>query len=128
MNLLLDTHIVLWYIHDDEQLPDTIRKMINDGENRCMVSYASIWEMAIKFSIGKLKYSNDFAEIAAAVLNTGIEIMPLEIGYLMKYVDLPLHHRDPFDRLIISQAISEGWKVISVDEQFKKYDVDLITK
>ena len=121
MNLLLDTHIVLWYIHDDAQLPDAIRKMINDGGNRCMVSYASVWEMAIKFSIGKLKYNNDFAEIAAAILNTGIEIMPLEIGHLMKYVDLPLLHRDPFDRLIISQAITEGWKLISVDEQFRKY-------
>ncbi len=126
MKLLLDTHVVLWYIMDDRQLPKSIKKLISDKNNIRLISYASIWEMGIKYSIGKLKFEEGFDTLIATIVNSNIEITPIELGHLMKYVELPLHHRDPYDRLLIAQAISEGWKIVTKDEWFSNYNVEVL--
>jgi PIN domain nuclease of toxin-antitoxin system len=128
MNLLLDTHVILWYILDDPQLPPSAKALINNLENNCFVSYTSIWEMGIKYSVGKLKFDDSFDAMVATVANSDLEIIPIELGHLMKYVELPLHHRDPFDRLLIAQAMTEKWKIVTKDEWFSKYDVEVLWK
>ncbi len=126
MKLLLDTHILLWYLEDHANLPKAQRLMIEDRRNQVAVSAACLWEMTIKISIGKLDMMDDLATIEATLRQQGIQILPIQTAHLQRLLSLPFHHRDPFDRLIISQALAEEMTLVSNDSAFSAYPVALL--
>lgn len=127
MNLLLDTHAVLWFLEDAPQLSGAARLAIEEERNECWVSVASGWEMAIKSQLGKLRLPLAFAGLFPGALESlGFFILPIQAGHLHRYHALPLHHRDPFDRLLVAQALAEGLTVVGNDAAFDAYAVTRI--
>ncbi len=126
MKLLLDTHILLWWLGGDPRLPTHLHALIEDRRHPVSVSVASLWEMTIKAAIGKLELQDDLRTIEAILHCQGITILPVQVQHLEKLLELPQHHRDPFDRLIIAQAIAEQMTVLSDDGEFPAYSVDLL--
>jgi PIN domain nuclease of toxin-antitoxin system len=124
MKLLLDTHTFLWFVLNDPQLPPTAQILIRDPQNDIYLSPASSWEIAIKISIGKyqLPSSYDTWMRDQITINT-FEILPILIEHTAILTNLPFHHKDPFDRLIIAQSIYENIPVISADRTFDDYPV-----
>ena len=121
---LLDTHTLLWFIAEDEQLSSSGQQLILDSSSEIFISTASLWEIAIKINIGKLALNKPFEQSFPDELDShGIEILDITVDTLVQLTTLPLHHRDPFDRLIIARAIVEGIPIISKDEAFDLYDV-----
>lgn len=122
MRLLLDTHILLWAILDDPHLGDSLRSKIGRAE-AIFVSAATVWEVAIKAGLGKLDVPDDLFDRALAA-----GAQPLQISWLhAKAVQgLPLHHADPFDRMLIAQASCENLSLVSIDAKFREYDISLI--
>lgn len=118
MRLLLDTHIYLWFVRDDPKLGEPARYLIRDADD-VFVSSASIWEIAIKVSLGKLRV--DVAMLSAFVKNSGFSELAISSPHAVKVRDLPLFHRDPFDRILIAQAIFEGLQLLTADRNLKKY-------
>jgi PIN domain nuclease of toxin-antitoxin system len=126
MDLLLDTHVFLWYVDGNMQLPEKIVKIINDRSNRCFVSIASIWEIVIKLSIDKLEIKGGFKTIENFMDNNDFEILPIDLNDTKTLLKLDFFHHDPFDRMIIAQAATSDLKVISKDKHFKSYNVEII--
>ena len=123
MAFLLDTHTFLWFVAGDKQLPPTVRDKIKDIKQPCFLSVASLWEITIKFQIGKLTLNISLEDLFNYVDRNQIEIIPINIEHLLTLSELPRHHGDPFDRLIISQAIAENLILITRDSALKKYKV-----
>ena len=124
MKYLLDTHILLWFITEGEELSDRARRLILDSSSEILLSIASLWEIAIKVNIGKLALDKSFNQLFPDELDFhGIEILDITIDNLVQLTALPLHHRDPFDRLIIAQALVESLPIIGVDEIFDTYGI-----
>lgn len=123
MAFLLDSHTFLWFVAGDKQIPVSVRDKIKDINQSCFLSAASLWEITIKHQIGKLDLDISLAELFDYVDRNQIEIIPITCEHLLTLSDLPNHHNDPFDRLIISQAIAEDLIVITRDKLFKKYKV-----
>jgi PIN domain nuclease of toxin-antitoxin system len=121
---LLDTHVFLWLIQGDPQLSNRARSIIADDASQLNFSVVSIWEIAIKLNIGKLKIEHSIEDIYQLLAQLKIEILPIDRLALDRYLTLPLHHRDPFDRLIISQAIDRELILISADGAFEPYPVE----
>lgn len=126
MNLLLDTHTAIWFITDDNQLPATSKQLIENRQNNCFISVATLWEMGIKHSLGKLKLKAELKKIFELFFESGFILLPITPDHILANVSLPFHQRDPFDRLIIAQAKREGCSVISKDREFEPYNVNLI--
>ncbi len=126
MKLLLDTHILLWYLEGHPNLPETQRQQIEDRRNQVAVSAVSLWEMTIKIAIGKLELIDDLATVENTLLQQGIRILPIQTAHLQRLLGLPFHHRDPFDRLIIAQALAEEMMLVSDDATFAAYPVSLL--
>jgi PIN domain nuclease of toxin-antitoxin system len=120
---LLDTHVFLWLIQGDPQLSSRVRAIIADDASQLNFSVVSIWEIAIKLNIGKLKIEHSIEDIYQLLAQLKIEVLPIDRLDLDRYLTLPLHHRDPFDRLIISQAIDRELILISADGSFEPYPV-----
>lgn len=120
MKLLLDTHILLWWWDDSPALSDTARTLIADLDNEVFVSAVSITEIAVKKSIGRLTVSDDFAE---KITLDGFLELPLTAAHGGQVAKLPLHHRDPFDRMLVAQAQIEEATLLTVDRLIKQYDV-----
>lgn len=121
---LLDTHSFLWFINDDVALSETARILIESPENIIYLSIASIWEIAIKVSLGKLEVPSPFtAFIDKQLAENNIQILPINTKHVGKVVSLPFHHRDPFDRLIIAQSLVEEISIIGEDTIFDDYGV-----
>lgn len=127
MRALLDTSTFLWFVSDSDKLSTNARHFIADLENELFLSVASLWEIAIKTSLGKLELLRPFDQLIAEQiqLNT-ITVLPIQIHHLSEVIDLPFHHRDPFDRLIIAQSIVEQLPVITKDSAFSQYQARLI--
>lgn len=125
MKLLLDTHVLLWYLEGHTNLSVTQRQLIEDRRNQVAVSAVSLWEMTIKVSIGKLALLDDLATIEETLLQQGIQVLPIQTAHLQRLLSLPFHHRDPFDRLIIAQALTEEMTLVSDDAAFSAYAVSL---
>lgn len=127
MRLLLDTHSFLWFIGGDEQLPEVAREIIAQMDNEVLLSVASLWEIAIKASLGRLILGKPFEELIPEhlVLND-IKILPIDLDDLSVVSRLPFHHRDPFDRLIIAQAMTKQIPIVGKDPYFARYPVELI--
>ena len=127
MNLLLDTHAFLWFIEGSNELSERAKRLIEDRENERYLSVGSLWEMAIKVSIGKLDVPLPFTRLVSEhVHGNAIGILGVKALHLDMQRTLPFHHRDPFDRMIIAQARTEEMKVVGRDEEFGYYDVELL--
>jgi PIN domain nuclease of toxin-antitoxin system len=123
MNYLLDTHTLIWFIIDDPILPLLVKRQIEDTDNKCFCSVASIWEIGIKHSIGKLDLKFNLVEIIKITESSLIELLPIDTSHIVENSNLPLHHRDPFDRLLIAQAQVENLTIITKDTLFSTYGV-----
>jgi PIN domain nuclease of toxin-antitoxin system len=128
MQFLLDTHTFIWFINGDQTLPQKAINAINDADNKCYISIASIWEIAIKSSLKKLELQSNFDHIIDFLAENDIEILPISFQHLKKVITLEFHHRDPFDRLIIAQGLVEGLTIITKDENFPNYTDRLLWK
>lgn len=126
MNLLLDTHAVIWFITEDDQLPKKAKDLIQNTENECFVSIVSLWEMGIKHSLGRLDLNATLQKIFELIDKSGFILMPITPTHILANATLGFYHRDPFDRLIIAQAKSEELYLISGDRMFKKYPVNVL--
>ena len=120
MKLLLDTHVLLWWLADDASLGEAAREAIATPENLVVISAASIWEMRIKQAIGKLDLPLHFDEVLA---KQAFEPMAVTVAHAHAVEDLPLLHRDPFDRMLVAQARVEGLTLVSHDQLVLQYDV-----
>jgi PIN domain nuclease of toxin-antitoxin system len=124
VRVLIDTHIFIWYVQNSDRLPSSITAIINDGRNDILLSIASVWEMAIKQSTGKLNLGTPYASFIAEQMRlNSMELLPVRLEHLELITTLPLHHRDPFDRLLIAQSIVEDILLISADSVFSLYPV-----
>lgn len=119
MRLLLDTHILLWWVMADRRLSKTLATIIASQENDIAVSAASIWEIAIKSSLGRLEV--DLDELLATMTADGFAELPLRFGHSLKLQSLPRHHDDPFDRILIAQSIAEGRRLVTKDDLILAY-------
>jgi PIN domain nuclease of toxin-antitoxin system len=127
MRYLLDSHTFLWFISADPRLSERAQDAISEIQNEVMLSIASLWEIAIKTSLGKLTLGQPFRDlISRQLLGNEIALLPIDPSHLTILTDLPFHHRDPFDRLIIAQAMAEGIPVLSGDPEFRKYPVQTV--
>ena len=128
MNLLLDTHTFLWFVNDNYQLSNYAKDLIEQRNNVCYLSIASLWEMSIKYNLGKLKLDPDYEEfVEREVLVSSIKILNIKLEHLRINASLPFHHKDPFDRLIIAQSIVENIPIVTLDSAFEKYSVTIIS-
>jgi PIN domain nuclease of toxin-antitoxin system len=126
MRILVDTHVLIWYLEGNENLESSKRRKIVDSGNEIFVSSVSLWEIAIKISINKLKISRSLTDIFQQFAIQSIDILQIQPGHILQVATLPFHHRDPFDRMIIAQAQVEFLPVMTHDPQFSKYGIKLI--
>ena len=125
MRYLLDTNALLWFLADDKKLSHRARQLIERSNHESFCSIASLWEIAIKTGLGKLDLAEPFEQMFPEQLHlNSIEILDITVNHLIKLTTLTLHHRDPFDRLIIAQGLVEGLPIISVDTIFDAYGID----
>lgn len=123
--MLLETHTLLWFLDNDIKLPPNLKSLI-EAKPRVYVSIVSLWEIAIKPNINKLGLNYAFVDLESLLKELNIEVLHITFQVLEAYRNLLLHHRDPFDRMIISQAQCHNLPAISKDENFKKYDINLL--
>lgn len=123
MNLLLDTHIALWWLADDPSLSKAARDHIGDTRNLVFVSAATVWEVSIKAAIGKLAVDESWLD---ALLEDGIQQLPIRWNHAEGVRRLPTIHRDPFDRLLIAQAMDERLTIVTADETIPTYPVQCL--
>ena len=123
MKYLLDTHSLLWTVFEPDKLSAEAQKIIVAQSNIICVSLISLWEISIKQNIGRLDIPKEFFEV---VREGGFEILPLTIPQIQQYRTLPLHHRDPFDRMLVVQARQQKLILITRDSEISKYDVKIV--
>lgn len=127
MKLLLDTHVLLWSALEPDRIAPDVRSLIEDGENAVYVSVVSAWEIAIKQSLGKLTLRAPAERwLPEVIRRTGLETLSLGLDAALGVRALPYHHRDPFDRLLIAHASSEGLSIVTHDDAFVPYGVSLV--
>ena len=127
MRLMLDTHTFLWFIEGSLNLSDTAKNLIEDERNQKFLSVASLWEMSIKVSIGKLQLKMAFTELVKQqIYGNAIELLTIKPEHLDELAKLPFHHKDPFDRLIIAQSLVESLPLITKDTVFESYPVQIL--
>lgn len=124
MNLLLDTHVLLWALAEPRRLPSAASAAIRHPDNRVFFSAASTWEIAIKVSLGKLVA--DVRAVARAASDADFDELPISVAHSLLVRDLPPHHRDPFDRILVAQAMEEGLTLVSRDPVLRAYDVRIL--
>jgi PIN domain nuclease of toxin-antitoxin system len=131
-DLLLDTHAFIWYSENDSKLPESIKIEIETADS-VYISIASLWEIAIKLSIGKLSLrsrsvsfgESNYESIEVSLEPAGIILLPISFADTVRVMNLPLHHRDPFDRILITQAINNSLTLVSCDAAFTAYPIQL---
>ena len=128
MKYLIDTHTFLWFNEGSADLSNTAKQLIIDKDNEIFISIASLWEISIKTSLNKLTITGSYELIIEDVTENDMELLPINFAHTVIQNKLPFHHRDPFDRIIISQAIAENMMLISKDSLFDPYLVNLSIK
>jgi PIN domain nuclease of toxin-antitoxin system len=126
MRLLIDTHILIWFLEGNKLLSKPRRQIVVNPQNDVFVSIASLWEAAIKISIGKLTLANPLAEVIKQITIENIEILPIAPEHTLQVSALRFHHRDPFDRIIIAQAQVENLPIMSDDGEFSNYAIRIL--
>ena len=123
---LLDSHVLLYLAQHPGRLPQRLRSLIEDGSNELHVSIASLWEIQIKALLGKLSLDMPLDRLIAAQRDAnGLRLLAISLSHVVEHERLPMHHRDPFDRMLVAQARVEGLVLLSADVQLKRYDVRL---
>ena len=126
MRALLDTHVFLWWIAGDERISQNARKIFA-APNHLLMSVASIWEILIKVQVGKLNLPKPAGPyVIRNLADNRIETLAVSLDHLLAFERLPMHHRDPFDRILIAQALEEGLSIITADPMFARYPVEVI--
>lgn len=120
---LIDTHIFIWWMDGGDRLATEAKNVLQDAQQEVFISVASIWEMVIKKQQGKLKAPTD---IEKDIKLAGFMVFPIELSHVLKVTDLPLYHKDPFDRLLIAQATVENLAFVTDDIKIKKYDLKVV--
>ena len=123
MNLILETHIILWWLDNNDTLPERYFKAISDSNNICFISSATIWEISIKSGLGKLEIPDNLTDI---LQKEGFSELPVSWNHAAMVRQLPLYHKDPFDRLIIAQTIVEDFTLLTVDKIIPEYGVTIL--
>jgi PIN domain nuclease of toxin-antitoxin system len=123
MKLLFDTHTFLWWDSEPEKLPARILELCTNPENRLLLSAASVWEMQIKIQLGKLKINMPLADLIHQQQENGIESLSVQFSHVLAVGNLPPHHKDPFDRMLVAQALVEDAVLISADPLISQYPV-----
>lgn len=124
MNCLLDTHSFLWFLRGDKRLGEKARLVIENPKNNVYLSVASVWEITIKVSLGKLELKESIEE---TVEKSDFEIIDIELDHILELTKLSNYHRDPFDRILVAQALVENLVIITNDEKIKKYGIETIS-
>ncbi len=126
-SILVDTHAFLWFVFDDPRLSKRADEVLGHPGITKVISVVSLWEIAVKVSISKLKLGLEYAEfLERYVEGRQVELLQIRLQHLSSYVQLPLHHRDPFDRLLIAQSQVEGLTVLTSDDKFSRYSVPIL--
>jgi PIN domain nuclease of toxin-antitoxin system len=123
LKLLLDTHAALWFLSGDERLGQNARRHLTDDTNRVLLSAAVVWEIGIKRALGKLVVPDDYL---ALLLDAGVQPLAVSVAHAAGVEHLPPHHRDPFDRMLVSQAGIEAGALVSHDDALRPYGITLI--
>ncbi len=124
---LLDTHAFLWFLFDDPRLSDRAAELIEEPEPQNLLSAVSLWEIAIKHQLGKLTLGMPYEFfVERYVRGAAIEVIGVDLPHLLAYESLPLQHRDPFDRMLVAQAVTLGVSLITADAAFEAYEIDTV--
>ncbi|UKO97063.1 type II toxin-antitoxin system VapC family toxin [Nostoc sp. UHCC 0870] len=127
MKLLLDTHVFIWSVGNTKKLSENVRSLLIDTNNTWFISIASVWELQIKYQIGKLNLPSSIPNLIETQLQVNkLKILPIELDHIYALEGLQNHHRDPFDRILIAQSIVEEIPLLSVDTVFDSYPVQRI--
>ena len=127
MKALLDTHAFLWWISDDHKLSERAREIISEGRNELYFSAASGWEISIEAGLGRLEVPEDLEPFMADQLSrNAFQVLPIYLRHALYVRSLPDHHRDPFDRVLVSQAILEEMPLLSADPQISRYAAEVV--
>jgi len=124
VTVLLDSHALLWFLKNDPQLSAHAKVTIEDAANRKLVSVASCWEIAIKAGLGKLKLGEPAVDLLTReIARNNFDLLPISLAHAAAVETLPAHHKDPFDRLLVTQALAEGMPIISADTRLDPYGI-----
>jgi PIN domain nuclease of toxin-antitoxin system len=123
LKLLLDTHAALWFLSGDERLGLSAQRRLIDDANRVLLSAVVVWEIAIKRLLGKLAVTDEYLPL---LLGAGVQPLPMTVDHAAAVENLPWHHRDPFDRMLVAQASIEGAAVVSCDDELSAYGIPVI--
>jgi PIN domain nuclease of toxin-antitoxin system len=127
MKLLLDTHAFIWWASEPQRLSQKVLTLCQDRANALMISVASIWEMQIKLQLGRLRLTLPLRNLIESQQQANnLQVLPIELSHVLALDNLPLHHRDPFDRLLIAQSNVEDAPLVSMDRAFSEYQVKLL--
>jgi PIN domain nuclease of toxin-antitoxin system len=126
MNILLDTHALIWYLEGNPNLRKNALNVIENFENNIFISIASLWEISIKIKLNKLTLIVPLIQLKSYLNQKSIKIMPINFEDILVNSTLENHHKDPFDRMIISQSINNNFPIITCDKSFNLYDIDII--
>lgn len=127
MRVLIDTHAFLWWVEGDRPLGAKARAALTDQDNECLLSLASVWELAIKAGLGKLRLALPVQRyVVENVVANNFRLLEIRVSHLGRVESLPAHHGDPFDRLLIAQALEENLAVVTADPVFRRYGVKRI--
>jgi PIN domain nuclease of toxin-antitoxin system len=126
MRYLLDTHSLIWFLEGDNRLSATAKDIFNDDNADIYLSIVSLWEMAIKIGLGKLKLSQSLEQVIDTLEQQSISLLSVKPAHVLAVLNLPFEHRDPFDRLLIGQALVENMKFLSNEALFLRYGVDRV--
>jgi len=125
MRLLLDTHVLLWALVSPDRIPARVRERLTSPEHEVLFSAASMWEIAIKVQIGRMELPIPLQEVVTAAVKSGFEELPVRAGHAAIIVQLPMYHRDPFDRILVAQALYEPARLLTADRKLARYS-DLV--
>lgn len=127
MNCLLDTSTFIWWLTDQSKLSARALGVLLDSSNSLVLSAASAWEMAIKIKLGKLTMTGDLGDVIESQTRVnGLQLLPIAVTHTLGTLSLPMHHRDPFDRLLVAQARAENMALVTSDARIAKYGVELV--
>ncbi len=127
MRLLLDTQAWLWMVSAPERMDAEARSAVEDPSTELWLSSAAVWEMAIKISLGKLRLAGDLTQVVPRWLDrTGVPVLDVGVRHALTAAQLPTHHRDPFDRMMVAQAQAEGLAILTADTRLRAYDVEIL--